>query len=275
MLPSKVRPSAVSSLFRLSLFTLGLALAVPGGALAANGGAATTEPTRSAAAAPTRTFSINLYRQGDFVSQATPYWCVGASMQMMLNIVGVTDDDSRAAQEANMEAARALGSNRWQADDEQGAEAAGGALRGAGSSGWARGLVTLGAGSYVEQAVDGYGPAVAAAVRALRTTGRPVGLIVWRGAHAWVMSGFTATADPLIDPNARVTGVYIQDPWYPRVSSIWGPGQKPNTWISLSALKGDFLPRRGGGQHANLAGKYVLVVPVNPPRPAVRDRLMI
>lgn len=71
------------------------------------------------------------------------------------------------------------------------------------------------------------------------------------------------------------TGVYIQDPWYPRVSSIWGPGQDPNTWISMSALKADFLPRRGGGRHAELAGRYVLVLPVDPPRPAVRGQRMI
>ena len=47
-------------------------------------------------------FAMNLYRSGDHVRQYTPYWCIGASMQMMLNIVGVTDTESRKAQENYM-----------------------------------------------------------------------------------------------------------------------------------------------------------------------------
>lgn len=123
---------------------------------------------------------------------------------------------------------------------------------------------------YEQRALKGYTASVRAAVQALRITNRPVGLIVWRGAHAWVMTGFTATADPLVDPDYSVTGIYVQDPWYPRVSSIWGPGQRPNSWISIKALKADFLPRRGGAWHAELAGKYVLVVPVDPVREPAR-----
>jgi hypothetical protein len=123
--------------------------------------------------------------------------------------------------------------------------------------------VALGAGGYAQQALDDYDTALRAAAYALRTTGRPVGLIVWRGWHAWVMSGFTATGDPLADPDYRVTGVYIQDPWHPRVSSIWGAGQEPNSWISTDALKSDFLPRRAGRWHPELAGKFVLVLPVD------------
>lgn len=80
-------------------------------------------------------YSINLYEDSDFVSQATPYWCIGASMQMMLNVIGVDDDDSRASQERNMLLARSLGPSLRQVDHGQSA----GGLRGAGSSGWARG----------------------------------------------------------------------------------------------------------------------------------------
>jgi hypothetical protein len=208
---------------------------------------------------------MNLYGKGDFVSQDTKYWCIGASMQMMLNVVGVTDDDSRASQVRNMRAARSIGPSLRQVDHPQTDGDAEG-LRGAGSSGWARGLVALGAGGYEQRALDGYAAAVRTAAYALRATNRPVGLIVWRGAHAWVMTGFTATADPLTNSAYRVTGVYIQDPWYPRVSSIWGPGQKPNSWISIKALKSDFLPRRAGRWHPELAGKFVLVAPVDPLR---------
>lgn len=212
------------------------------------------------------TFSINLAEPADHVPQYTPYWCIGASIQMMLNIVGVTSDETRPSQERYMRAARGGGTSTATASSGENA----GGLRGAGSGGWARALTQLGAGRYEERVIDGYTTAVRAAAVALRQTGRPVGLIVWRGAHAWVMTGFTATADPLLDPSFRLTGVYVHDSWYPRVSSIWGPGQKPNTWISTITLKADFLPRRPGGRHADQAGKYVIVMPVTPPRPPER-----
>lgn len=221
------------------------------------------------AAAPTGDFSMNLYKKGDFVSQATAYWCIGASMQMMLNVIGVTDDARRASQERNMRVARSRGDSLSAVDHGRTAQRAGG-LRGAGSGGWARGLVTQGARGYEERAMDDYQTALRTAAYALRRTNRPVGLIVWRGAHAWVMTGFTATGDPLTHPDYRVTGVYIQDPWYPRVSSIWGPGQKPNSWISRKVLRSDFLPRRGGRWHAELAGMFVLVLPVDPIRSSSR-----
>lgn len=271
MLPTTPHQLLPRSVLRALVLVLGLALTSAGGVLAAANSAVDQS---TAAAAPTGDFSINLYRKGDFVSQATPYWCIGASMQMMLNIIGVTDDDSRAAQEDNMLVARSQGDRR-RTGEEQAAPAAGGSLRGAGSGGWARGLGALGGGAYRERAVDGYEAALRLAAGTLRKTGRPVGLIVWRGAHAWVMSGFTATADPLVDSDYLITGLYIQDPWYPRVSSIWGPGQRPNSYISIRALSADFLPRRGGRRHAELAGKYVLVIPVDPAASAARYNRLI
>ena len=254
-----------------SVMVLALAIAAAGPAVAV-AATASEAPRKLSAAAPTGDFSMNLYEKGDFVSQYTKYWCIGASMQMMLNVIGVTDDEKRASQERYMRIARSMGPSLRQVDHGQSNS---GTLGGAGSGGWARGLVELGAGRYEERALEGYGTAVRAAAYAVRTTNRPVGLIVWRGAHAWVMTGFTATADPLTDPDYRVTGIYVQDPWYPRVSSIWGPGQKPNRWLSIKALKGDFLPRRGGRWHAELAGKFVLVLPVLPIRPAAQLRRML
>ena len=55
-------------------------------------------------------------------------------------------------------------------------------------------------------------------------------LLAWNGAHTWVMNGFRADGDPAIFPNAKVTGAYILDPWYPDVSSIWGPSDPPGTF---------------------------------------------
>jgi hypothetical protein len=254
---------------RASLFAVALSLLAASTSLAAPAAPARVLVDEATARGA---FSINLSQKGDFVPQYTPYWCIGASMQTMLNIVGITDDDSRAAQRKYMVLARDLGPSLRRIDHGQ---VDTGTLRGAGSSGWANALWSLGAGIYREEVLDSYQSAVRGAAFALRKTNRPVGLIVWRGAHAWVMSGFTATGDPLADPESRVTGVYIQDPWYGRVSSIWGAGRKPNTWLSVDELKAALLPRRGGRWHAEQAGKFVLVMPFQPrPQETYRRRVL-
>ena len=56
----------------------------------------------------------------------------------------------------------------------------------------------------------------------MRDTGRPVGLVMWKGRHAWVMSGFTSDADPRAGDDFDVTGVRVLDPLYPHGSSLWG-----------------------------------------------------
>ena len=71
--------------------------------------------------------------------------------------------------------------------------------------GWAAGLTIEGGGAYMLVGTTTLDEALLAAAKAIAETGRPVGLLVWRGRHAWVMSGFRATGDPLTDPNARVT----------------------------------------------------------------------
>ena len=58
--------------------------------------------------------------------------------------------------------------------------------------------------------------------KAIEKTHAPVLLLAWRGAHTWVMTGFRADADPLVFDDAKINGTYINDPWYPIVSSIWG-----------------------------------------------------
>ena len=70
MMSSRFGPSHRSSaMLRLSLLVLGFALAAPGGALGATR-PAQPSPFATSATAPGGDFSINLYRKGDFVSQA-------------------------------------------------------------------------------------------------------------------------------------------------------------------------------------------------------------
>ena len=102
----------------------------------------------------------------------------------------------------------------------------------------------------------------------MRRTGRPVGLLMWRGRHAWVMSGLRATRDPLL-PGARVTSVIVEDPLYPRDSRTWGPSPAPGSRLTVAQLGRQFVPRRRSNQwiqSAALSGKYVVVVPFTDPR---------
>jgi len=101
-------------------------------------------------------------------------------------------------------------------------------------------------------------------------TGAPAILIAWRGAHTWVMTGYTADADPTVFGDARITGVNIFDPWYPRISSIWGPSDPPGTLQDVSEIRRNFLQwQRPEGSYPGRDGKYLIVIPTIP----LRDQL--
>jgi len=195
---------------------------------------------------------MDLYRRHNaMVSEFENYWCVPAAMQTMMNTMdGGRPDRSYATQKLLYGLARRLSTDKL---DGKGAE----------PIGWARGLTSLGYGKYVVTAYRTRWDAIRAAAKALRMTGRPVGIIAWRGAHSWVMSGFKSTADPALTDRYRVTHVAIEDVWYPRVSSIWGHSTPPDTWIPFERLPQDFLPyRRPGVRYPGLDGRFLLVLPV-------------
>lgn len=195
-------------------------------------------------------FAIDLFEKGDFVSQARADWCVPASILSMMNMIDLDTDRRTPTQRKLDRLARSLSTPR---------------LRGAGSEpeGWAGSLNRLGAGPYEVRAERTRSAAIEVAARALRLTGRPVGLLIWRGAHAWVMSGFRATADPAYTDDFRVTHVRVVDPWYPRASSIWGPAKRPDSIVPVRRLAEDYLAwRRPTVRYPEKDGRYVLVVPV-------------
>ena len=127
----------------------------------------TPEPRREA-------FAMSLYRKGDYVAQYTLEWCVGASLQMTLNMATDQTRTSRASQQALWEMARARSNSPF---------------GGANPRGWTAALNDLGIGPYVLVSFPDLDEALRVAATALRTTRRPVGLVMWRGRHAWVMSG--------------------------------------------------------------------------------------
>jgi hypothetical protein len=204
----------------------------------------------STAVAASGGYTFDLGLRTDFVAQTNNVQCVGASMQMMLNMIGKGADRTPATQRRLQQLARAY----------SGPAPDGFVRRGASVSGWAAGLTVRGGGPYRVDAAPTIEEATLMAARAMRQTGRPAGLLVWRGRHAWVMSGFRSTFDPLL-PGARITGVIVEDPLYPAVSKQWGRSPSPGDVLSLEVLGRQFVPRFGSWWSSGLDGQYVVVLP--------------
>ena len=202
-------------------------------------------------AARTTPFHLDIGRRADYVAQKNLVQCVGASMQMMLNIMSARNDRTAATQLRLQKLAR-----QWSGPSRNGRIRAGASVRG-----WAKGLTMVGGGPYQVVGMKSIHSAVLLAAKAMRTTGRPVGLLVWRGRHAWVMSGFRATKDPLL-PGARITAAIVEDPLFPYGgSSIWGPSPRPGEALSLPELGRQFVRRRQSTLNPALSNKYVIVMP--------------
>jgi len=203
-------------------------------------------------------FSMNLYSRGDFVNQKTAYWCIPASTQTMMNIM----DRGRPNRSRVLQARLYRVGDRLEEDGTFSDEPEPDRYRGMGISEWVGLLNRYDYGPYKLVGAKTRQNALRRAANMMRETGKPVGLVVWRGAHAWVMSGFTATADPAVTDDFRITSVWVQDPWYPRVSSTWGPSHPPNTRVSARVLGQDFKPYgRPGRRNPERDGLYMLVLP--------------
>jgi len=208
-------------------------------------------------ATPSSSYQLDLGRRTDYVGQTNLVQCVGASMQMMLNMIEPGVDRSATTQLKLQKLARKWSPPRLD----------GGIRKGASVIGWATGLSLQGAGPYKVVGVDSLDEAMLVAARAMRRTGRPVGLLVWRGRHAWVMSGFHATGDPLL-AGSRVTEALIEDPLHPYGgSTTWGRSPSPGEALTVKEVGRQFVRRRTGfsiWSTPDLGGKYVLVLPYEP-----------
>jgi hypothetical protein len=208
-----------------------LVTASPAMATAASGAGANSAATPAAA----KPYRIDLADPNDFVPQTNVVQCVGASMQMMLNIMGGNDRTAKTQLRLQKIARDLSGPTR------EGFERKGASVRG-----WTDGLNTLDAGPYRLVGTDTIDEAMRVAVRSIRETGRPVGLLVWAGRHAWVMSGFAAPADTRMTSSFRVTKAVVLDPLYPYGSKQWGRSPNPREAITISKLGEQFVPRRRG-----------------------------
>lgn len=210
-------------------------------------------PTSRAAATPVPTpvpprkaFAMNLYRKGDYVAQFTFEWCVGASLQMAINMATDASKTSKASQKQLWEMAQARSSSPF---------------GGANPRGWTAALNDLGVGPYQLVSIPKFRDALQIAVHAIRETRRPVGLVMWRGRHAWVMSGFESIGDPAIHDEVKVTGLRVLDPLYPHGSGKWGPSPRPNALVSPATLARQFVIRDRGRTNLGVPPGYLLVLP--------------
>ena len=216
------------------------------------GSSATALATPSPTARPQREpvdVMIVANHEAVFASQLTEKLCAVAGTQMVLAILGLGDTSA----EFQNELAGRIG--EWESWDDSH------------NGGWGPAAISLalteyGALGYEIRAYESRGDALRDAAVALTETGKPVVLLPWWGAHTWVMTGYRADADPTIFPNARLSGLYILDPWYPRVSSIWGPSDPPGNFEDMDELKRNFIGwSRPEGAYPDRDGRFVLVIP--------------
>jgi hypothetical protein len=222
-------------------------------------------PSASVAASPTASpppvrkavdVNIESHPKSVFASELTDVWCAPAGVQTALAILGLADN-SNAFQR------KLVGQiGKWESwqDSHNG---------GWGPASMALAMAAYGAPGYQVRAYATRAAALADAARAIAKTHAPVILLAWRGAHTWVMSGYRANADPTVFVDATVTGAYILDPWYPAISTIWGPSDPPGTFQNNSEMIRNYLAwKRPEGTYPTRDGKWISVVPtvvVKPP----------
>ncbi|MEP7081977.1 MAG: hypothetical protein ABI841_03260 [Chloroflexota bacterium] len=222
--------------------------------------AATPVPVR-------RPVTVKLVEDHDavFASQYTEKDCAVAATQMMLVILGL----GNTSDEFQLEIGSRIGDWESVYDSHNG---------GWGPAAVSLALAAYGAPGYKVWAYASYTDAMRDAAIAISTTGKPVALFPWWGAHTWVMTGYQADADPTVFPDATVTGAYILDPWYPRTSSIWGASDAPGNFEVLAELRRNWPVGTGrdgwtrpGGVYPDRDGRFVVLLPSTPIASAESD----
>src|SRR6186997_941505 len=217
-------------------------------------------PTASPTPTPTVprvpiTFDVVADHKAVFAHELKVTWCASAGVQMVLATLhlGKTSDAFQREIQGRV--------REWESfkDSHNGDW---------GPSAMALALDAYGAKGYEVHAYQTRQGALRGAAKAIMRTNSPAILLAWRGAHTWVMTGFKADADPTVFANAKIAGTYIQDPWNPDISRIWGPSDPPGTFQNNSEMIRNFLPwKRPEGKYPARDGLYITVLPTIPVSP--------
>jgi hypothetical protein len=183
-----------------------------------------------ASAASRWTGGIDLYRSGVFTTQQSWLWCTAASIQIVRNIVRHEGDHSRASQSRYFDYMRAH--DRYRIPLKDGTDPAG----------WTAGFRRFVDARYRLVASTSFDSALRSAVTNLRRTNLPVGITVAHGNHAWVLTGFTATADPAVTTHFAITTVRVVGPLWGLQSTSYGLDMRPDTKLTPRQLRGFFTP---------------------------------
>jgi hypothetical protein len=184
-----------------------------------------------------------------FAHELKETWCAPAGVQMTLAVLGLADTSHAFQRELQgrvheWESYRDAHDGLW------------------GPSAMSLALADYGALGYEVRGYKTRQGALRDAAKAIEKTGSPVILLAWRGAHTWVMTGFRADADPAKFSNAKISGAYILDPWYPDVSSIWGRSDRPGAFQDNAEMIRNYLPwKRPEGRYPERDGLFISVVP--------------
>jgi len=209
-------------------------------------------PTPTPTPAPKRVkMDVDIVDNPDavFVSELRSDWCAVAGVQSVLAVLGLSDTSDATQRKI------ASRIHEWDAyKDSHNGEW--------GPAAMALALDAYGAPGYQVRANRTMTGALRDAAAAIEKTHSPAILLAWRGAHTWVMTGYRGDGDPAIFPNVKISGAYILDPWYPRLSSIWGYSNPPGTFTKFDELRQNFLPwKRPEGHYPDRDGLYITVVP--------------
>ena len=191
---------------------------------------------------------IDLYRAGTFTTQKSWLWCTAADVQIVRNIVDDQADHSTSGQRRYFAWMRER--NRYTLPLSAGVD----------PQGWTAGLRHFVDDRYRLVASTTFDNALRSAVTRLRLANLPVALAVSHGNHGWVLTGFTATADPSTTASFKVTSVRVVGPLY-GLQSRNGYDMPPDTKLTPAQLKRYFTPWKYVPRRMIWDGRYVSIQP--------------
>jgi hypothetical protein len=233
----------------LALSITSIPLATTAASPSAIGPATATLESAPAALMPAWKGGINLYRDGVFTTQKSWLWCTAAGVQIVRNIVERDEDHSTSGQRRYFDWMRSK--NHYELPESAGVD----------PQGWTAGLRHFVDDRYRLVASRSFNAGLRSAAANLRRTGLPVALTVSNGNHGWILTGFEATADPLLTDDFEVTSVRVVGPLFGRQSKN-GYDMRPDTELSARALRRFFTPWRYAPLAMIWDGKFVSIQPV-------------